>query len=45
MRMGVDVPTTAVAAILKDQKNWTDDQVQRSSAKHLEKRILALFVY
>ncbi len=37
MHVGADVPTTAVAAILKDYKNWTDDQVQRSSAKHLKK--------
>ncbi len=45
MRMGIEVPTQSVAAILKEQHHWTSDQVRRSSADHLQKEVHIYLIY
>ena len=40
--MGVDVPATAVASVLREQEEWESDGLRRSSLENLHKRCFSL---
>ena len=43
--MGVDVPDTAVASVLREQEEWESEGLRRSSLENLHKRCFSLLFF